>query len=134
MLQSTLSFRIEVRCLFSYLLEVTPSSDGKGSRTSLGALLFCVLLAKRLSPAQQGVVPVLTRISLVVWLTRHKKSTISVPQHLLLILPFFIGGGVALHEGLLGARMRLSTQSLSSRTPKNWVNSSILRECRCGVL
>lgn len=47
MLQSTLSFRIEVRCWFSYFLSVAPSSDGKGSRTSLGALLFCVLLLEK---------------------------------------------------------------------------------------
>jgi hypothetical protein len=49
MLQSTLSFRIEVRCWCSYLLSVAPDSSGKGSRTSLGALLSCVLLTRNSS-------------------------------------------------------------------------------------
>jgi hypothetical protein len=47
MLLSTLSFQFEVRCWFSYLLEVTPSSDGKGSRTSLGARFLHVLPSER---------------------------------------------------------------------------------------
>jgi hypothetical protein len=33
---------------------------------------------------------------------RHKLRAISVSEHLLLILPFFLGGGVALHERLVG--------------------------------
>src|ERR1700736_3328175 len=32
----------------------------------------------------------------------HKLRAISVSEHLLLILPFFLGGGVALHERLVG--------------------------------
>lgn len=67
-------------------------------------ILFCVLLASFLSPVQQGVVPAPTQISLVVWLARHNMRAISVLEHLPLILPFFMRGGVALHDCLVGNR------------------------------
>ena len=38
---------------------------------------------------------------------KHKLRAISVSEHLLLILLFFIGGGVALHERLVGKEKRL---------------------------
>jgi hypothetical protein len=61
-----------------------------------------VLLAKMLSPAQQGVVPAPIRISLVVWFLDTICARSLVSEHLLLILLFFLGGGVALHERLVG--------------------------------
>ena len=63
------------------------------------------------SSGQQGVVPAPTQISLVVWLWRHNMRAISVSEHLLLILPFFMRGGVALHERLVGNRKRIEQQS-----------------------
>jgi hypothetical protein len=45
---------------------------------------------------------------------RHKKGAISVSEHLLLILLFFIGGGVALHERLLSAWTELAFAGLEA--------------------
>jgi hypothetical protein len=35
---------------------------------------------------------------------KHKLRAISVSEHILLILRFFLGGGVALHERLVGEK------------------------------
>jgi hypothetical protein len=64
-------------------------------------LLFCVLLTKH-SPAQQGVVPAPIQISLVVWFTDTLGARSLVSEHLHPIRHFFLGGGVALHERLVG--------------------------------
>jgi hypothetical protein len=39
---------------------------------------------------------------------RHNRRAISVSEHLLLILRFFLGGGVALHERLVGTQIERS--------------------------
>src|SRR6266700_8203142 len=65
-------------------------------------ILFCVRLSNMLSPAQQGVVPAPIQISLVVWFLDTLCARSLVLEHLLPILPFFIGGGVTLHERLVG--------------------------------
>ncbi len=54
-----------------------------------------------LSPAQQGVVPAPIQISLVVWFLDTLCARSLVLEHRLPILPFFIGGGVTLHERLV---------------------------------
>jgi len=66
------------------------------------------------SSGQQGVVPAPTQISLVVWLWRHNMRAISVSEHLLLILPFFMRGGVALHGRLVGISLPLARRPLVS--------------------
>jgi hypothetical protein len=65
-------------------------------------ILFCVLLATMFSPARQGVVPAPTQISLVVWFLDTNCARSLMSKHLLPILLFFLGGGVALHERLVG--------------------------------
>ena len=65
-------------------------------------ILFCVLLANLLSLAQQGVVPAPTQISLVVWFLDTICARPLMSEHLHSILLFFLGGGVALHERLVG--------------------------------
>jgi len=50
-----------------------------------------VLLAKLLSPAQQGVVPAPIRISLVVWLEGAICARSRVSEHLLLFSSFSLG-------------------------------------------
>src|SRR6266567_2324551 len=65
-------------------------------------ILFCVRLSNMLSPAQQGVVPAPIQISLVVWFLDTLCARSLVLEHRLPILPFFIGGGVTLHERLVG--------------------------------
>jgi hypothetical protein len=54
-------------------------------------ILFYVLLAKLLSPAQQGVVPAPIRISLVVWLAGAICARSLVSEHLLLFYSFSLG-------------------------------------------
>jgi hypothetical protein len=54
-------------------------------------ILFCVLLANMLSPAQQGVVPAPTRISLVVWFIDTIGARSLVSEHLLLFYSFSLG-------------------------------------------
>ena len=66
-------------------------------------ILFCVLLANLLSLAQQGVVPAPTQISLVVWFLDTICARSLLSEHLLPIVLFFLGGGVALHERLVGS-------------------------------
>jgi hypothetical protein len=54
-------------------------------------ILFYVLLAKMLSPAQQGVVPAPTQISLVVWFIDTICARSLVSEHLLLFYSFSLG-------------------------------------------
>lgn len=54
-------------------------------------ILFCVLLAKLLSPAQQGVVPAPIPISLVDWLIGTRCARSLVSEHLSLFYSFSLG-------------------------------------------
>jgi len=54
-------------------------------------ILFYVLLAKLLSPAQQGVVPAPTQISLVVWFIDTICARSLLSEHLLLFYAFSLG-------------------------------------------
>ncbi len=54
-------------------------------------ILFCVLLANLHSPAQQGVVPAPTQISLVVWFRDTICARSLLSEHLLLFYSFSLG-------------------------------------------
>jgi hypothetical protein len=54
-------------------------------------ILFCVLLAKLLPPAQQGVVPAPIQISLVVWLFGTICARSIVSEHPSLFYSFSLG-------------------------------------------